>query len=238
MSESSPAVAPAPAAPPAKGGNWLWPALRLGLVIASAFVAWVVADNWNRWTGAARYMRTEDAYMTGDLTPLSAKVSGYVARVAVRDYQAVRQGDLLVEIEPSDYRAQLAQAEANLLAAQANLANIANQRAVQQALVRQAQATIQATSADLQRYTLEAQRQRELIRDRLAGTPQLVEQADANEKRTEAQLALNSAQLEQQKALLAAVDIQERQLQAQVHAAEAQRELARNNLGYTRITAP
>ena len=238
MSDPGPALAPAPAAPPAGGGPWLWPALRLGLVIGSAFVAWVVADYWDRWTGAARFMRTDDAYMAGDLTPLAAKVSGYVARVAVTDYQTVRQGDLLVEIEPSDYRAQLAQAEANVLAAQASLANIANQRAVQQALVRQAQATIQATSADLQRYTLEAQRQRELVRDRLAGTPQLVEQADANQKRTEAQLALNGAQLEQQEALLAAIGIQERQLQAQVRAAEAQLELARNNLGYTRILAP
>ena len=238
MSDPSPALAPAPAAPPAGGGHWLWPALRLGLVIGSALTAWAVADNWDRWTGAARFMRTDDAYMAGDLTPLAAKVSGYVARVAVTDYQTVRQGDLLVEIEPSDYRAQLAQAEANVLAAEANLTNIANQRAVQQALVRQAQATIQATSADLQRYTLEAQRQRELVRDRLAGTPQLVEQADANQKRTEAQLALNNAQLEQQKALLAAIDTQERQLQAQVRAAEAQLELARNNLGYTRILAP
>ena len=68
---------------------------------------------------------------------------------------------------------------------------------MQRVLVRQAQATIQGMAADLQRYTLEAQRQRELIRDRLAGTPQLVEQADANQKRTEAQLALNNAQLDQ-----------------------------------------
>jgi membrane fusion protein (multidrug efflux system) len=228
----------ASAAVPLGAKPWIWQALRLGLVIAAALIAWVVADNWNRWTGATRYMRTDDAYISGDLTPLSAKISGYVARVAATDYQTVRQGDLLVEIEPSDYRAQLTQAEANRLAAQANLANIANQRAVQQALVRQAQATIQATSADLLRYTLEAQRQRDLIRDRLAGTPQMVEQADANQKRTEAQLALNNAQLDQQKALLAAIDTQEQLLQAQLRSAEAQLELARNNLGYTRIIAP
>ena len=80
-------------------------------------MAWVVAENWNRWTGAARYMRTDNAYMTGGLTPLSAEVSGYVAWVAVADYQTVRRGDLLFEIEPSDYRAQVAQAEASLLAA-------------------------------------------------------------------------------------------------------------------------
>jgi membrane fusion protein (multidrug efflux system) len=212
--------------------------LRIMLVIAAGFIAWFVAQNWDRWTGAVRYARTDDAYMTGDLTPLSAKVSGYVEKVTVNDFQIVHKGDLLVEIEPSDYRAQLAQAQANLAGAQAVLANLDNQKAIQRALVRQADATIDATAADLLRYHLEAQRQHELIHDRLAGTPQAVEQSDDNEKRTAAQLVLNNAQLDQQRALLASLDVQQKQLEAQVRAAEAQVLLANNNLGYTRITAP
>ena len=112
------------------------------------------------------------------------------------------------------------------------------QKDVQRALIRQADATIQATQADLLRYSLEAQRQRELLRTRIAGTEQTVEQADANQKRTAAQLQLNIAQLDQQKALLASLDVQENQLQAQVRAAEAQVTLARNNANYTRILSP
>jgi membrane fusion protein (multidrug efflux system) len=65
-----------------------------------------------------------------------------------------------------------------------------------------------------------------------------VEQAEDNETRTRAQLALNAAQLDQQKALLASLDVQEQQLTAQVRAAEAQVTLAQNNLGYTRILSP
>jgi membrane fusion protein (multidrug efflux system) len=172
------------------------------------------------------------------VTPLAAKVSGYVAAVAVNDYQIVHKGDLVVEIEASDYRDQLQQAGASLVAAQATLANIANQKDVQRSLVRQAEATIQATVADLQRYGLEAKRQRDLLQTRLAGTRQLVEQADANEKRTTAQLSLNNAQLDQQKALLASLDVQEKQLEAQTRVAEAQAALARNNLDYTRILSP
>src|SRR4029077_20258058 len=102
-----------------------------------------------------RHEATEDAYIVGDVTPLAAKVSGYVATVAVTDYQTVHKGDLIVEIEASDYRAQLAQAEASLAAAQATLANLANQKDVQRALILQAEATIQATQADLLRYDLE-----------------------------------------------------------------------------------
>lgn len=219
----------APAAPPSRAA-WVWPLLRVALVVGAGFLAWFIADNWNRWTGAVRYARTDDAYMTGDLTPLATKVSGYVAKVAVGDYQVVHRGDLLVEIEPSDYQAQLEQANANLAAARATLANIENQKTIQRALIRQAEANVQATAADVQRYHLEAQRQRALIRDRLAGTQQAVEQGDANERRSAAQLMLNNAQVDQQRAVLDSLDIQKDQLQAQVRAAEAQRQLAQNNL--------
>jgi membrane fusion protein, multidrug efflux system len=233
----TPPPAPSPA-PLHHRFAWVPPALRVLGVIGAGVLAWYVAGHWNRWTGAARYEYTDDANTAGDVTPLSAKVSGYVADVAVADYQLVQKGQLIVEIDPKDYRAQLLQAEANLAAAQATLANLANQKDVQRALIRQAQATIDATQADVVRYDLEAHRQRELLRTRIAGTEQTVEQADANEKRTQAQLALNNAQLDQQKALLASLDIQENQLQAQVRAAEAQVTLAQNNMDYTRIVSP
>jgi membrane fusion protein, multidrug efflux system len=236
--ETTGAESPRVQAPPPPRFGWLFPALRVLLVVAAGFLAWYVAGQWNRWTGSARYESTDDAYTAGDVTPLSAKVSGYVADVAVADYQAVHKGDLIVEIDASDYRAQLLQAEANLAAAQANLANLANQKDVQRALVRQAEATIQATMADHLRFDLEAKRQRELLHTGIAGTLQAVEQADANERRTDAQLELNKAQLDQQKAILASLDVQGNQLQAQVRAAEAQLTLASNNVDYTRIVSP
>src|SRR3984957_1445476 len=217
---------------------WLFPTLRVIFVVVAGYLAWYIAGHWNRWTGSARYEATDDAYMVGDVTPLAAKVSGYIASVPVSDYQTVHKGDLIVEIDAIDYRAQLAQAEANLAAANATLTNLANQKDVQRALIRQADATIQATTADLQRYALEAARQRDLLQTRIAGTQQLVEQADDNEKRTAAQLLLNRAQLDQQKALLASLDVQEQQLTAQVRGPEAQVTLALNNVSYTRIVSP
>lgn len=221
-----------------RAAAWALPVLRVFLVAGAAFLVWYVAGHWNCWTGAARYELTDDAYTFGDLTPLSAKVSGYVETVAVNDFQSVHRGDLILQIEPSDYRAALEQAGAGLASAQAVLANLANQKDIQRALIRQAEATIQLTSADLERYTLEANRQRELVLTKFAGTQQLLEQAEDNEKRTAAQLQFNSAQLDQQKSLLASLDVQEKQLAAQVKGAEAQVQLARNNLDYTKIVAP
>ena len=213
--------------------------LRVLLVVAAGFLAWYVAGHWNRWTGAValridrrRLHRRRRHPAFGESVRLCRRPSGSAT------IRLVHKGDLIVEIDASDYRAQLMQAEANLAAAQANLANLANQKDVQRALIRQAEATIQATQADLLRYSLEAKRQRELLQTRIAGTEQTVEQADANEKRTEAQLALNKAQLDQQKALLASLDVQQNQLQAQVRAAEAQVTLAQNNIDYTRIVSP
>src|SRR3954452_21051403 len=230
--------APPPLVTSRASRGWLFPALRVSMVILAGFLVWYVAGHWNRWTGAARYQRTNDAYTAGDVTPLAAKVSGYIANVAVSDYQTVHKGDLIAEIDASDYRAQLLQAAANLAAAQATLTNLANQKDVQRALVRQAEATIVATQADQVRYDLEAKRQRDLLQTRIAGTPQQVEQATANQSRTDAQLQLNEAQLDQQKALLASLDVQENQLTAQARSAAAQLDLARNNLAYTHIVSP
>ena len=121
----------------------------------AAWLIWYTAAHWDRWTGAARFESTDDAFVAGDVTPLSARVSGYITEMPVNDFQTIRKGDLIAVIDPSDYKAQLDLAQANLAAAEATLANLENQRAVQQALVREAQATIDAAEADVLRYQLE-----------------------------------------------------------------------------------
>src|SRR3984957_11167772 len=218
--------------------GWLYPILRIAFLAFVAWLVWYTAGHWDRWTGAARFESTDDAFVAGDVTPLSARVSGNITEMAVNDFQMVRKGDLIAVIDPSDYQAQFDLAQANLAAAQATLANLANQRIVQEALVHQAEATIDATEADVLRYQLEDQRQRNLLKTGIAGTQQLVEQADDNAKKAIAQRRLNDAQLDQQKAALAAIDIQEKQLRAQIQAAEAQVALAADNLRYTRILSP
>ena len=218
--------------------RWLFPLLRIAFLVFVVWLIWYTAGHWDRWTGAARFESTDDAFVAGDVTPLSARVSGNITEMAVNDFQMVRKGDLIAVIDPSDYQAQFDLAQANLAAAQATLANLANQRIVQEALVHQAEATIDATEADVLRYQLEDQRQRNLLKTGIAGTQQLVEQADDNAKKAIAQRRLNDAQLDQQKAALAAIDIQEKQLRAQIQAAEAQVALASDNLRYTRILSP
>ena len=212
--------------------------IRLFILLLVGGLAFVLTHEWNWWVGAAAQQSTDDAYLQADLTPLAAKVPGYVRRVPVHDFQKVKAGDLLVELVDDDYRAQLEQAQANVAAAQAAIENIEQQKLLQSALIKQAEAAILATEADLTRFHLETVRQQTLLARRLAGTPQLTEQAVANEKRAEATLALNRAQLDQQRQQLKVLDSQRMQAQATLNAQQAARDLAQINLGYTRITAP
>src|SRR6202046_3663505 len=234
MTETQPtnsASAQTTATTPAWRSRWLFPLLRIAFLVFVVWLIWYTAGHWDRWTGAARFESTDDAFVAGDVTPLSARVSGYITEMPVNDFQTIRKGDLIAVIDPSDYQAQLDLAQANLAAAEATLANLENQRAVQQALVREAEATIDSTEADVLRYQLEDKRQHDLFKTGIAGTQQLVEQADDNAKKA-------LAQRRQQKAALSAIDIQEKQLRAQIHAAEAQVALAYDNLRYTRILSP
>ncbi len=218
--------------------HWLANSVPLYIVLLTIALIIVVTHEWNRWTSYATLQTTDDAYLQADTTPLAAKVPGYVRRVLVQDYQTVKAGDTLVELVDDDYRAQLAQADAGVAAAQAAIDTIGQQRSLQQTLVQQAQATIEATQADLTRYHLEAVRQKTLLQTKIAGTPQLTEQAVDNEAHAAATLALNHAQLDQQRGQIQVLDSQQKQAQASLAAQRAARDLATINLGYTRITAP
>jgi membrane fusion protein (multidrug efflux system) len=211
--------------------------VRLAILAAAAIIVALFATQWDRWVGLSSRQVTDDAYVRGDVTPLSAKVEGYVRAVDVDDFDRVKAGDPLVEIEDSDYQARVAQAEADLLGAQAAIENLKSRKALQHAQVTEAEEAIAATQADVDRTRLEAARQRELLATTY-GTRQRVEQTDAEEKRFAATLARNRAELEAQRRQMAVLDTQELQLRADAKAKQAALDLAKINLGYTRIAAP
>jgi membrane fusion protein (multidrug efflux system) len=229
---------PAPPGAPRGSFPWLGTGIRLFILLLVGALIVVVAREWDWWVGSAVRQSTDDAYLQADLTPLAAKVPGYVRRVPVQDFQKVKAGELLVEIVDDDYRAELEQAQANVVAARAAIDNIAQQNLLQEDVVKQAEATVAATEADVTRYHLEAVRQQTLLNEGLAGTRQITEQAVDNEKREEATLALNRAKLEQQRQQFNVLESQRKQAHAALNALQAARDLAEINLGYTRITSP
>jgi len=217
---------------------WLAIGFRLFILLLIGALIYFVAREWDWWVSSATDQTTDDAYLQADLTPLAAKVPGYVTRVLVHDYQRVKAGDLLVQIDDRDYRAQLAQAQGSVIGAEAAISTLDQQKVLQGAFIKQAEAMIAASEADVTRYHLETVRQKALLATGIAGTRQVVEQAIDNERRAEATLALNQAQLEQQHQQLNVLNSQEMQARATLETQRAARDLAEINLGYTHITAP
>ena len=211
--------------------------VRLPILLAAGAIVALFATRWDAWIGERSRQTTDDAYVRGDITPLSAQVEGYVRLVAVSDFQLVKAGDLLVEIDDEDYQARLAQAEADVLGAEAAIQNLKARKDLQHAVIAQAESAIAATEADVVRTKLEAARQRALLATTY-GTPQKVEQAVADEKRFEANLERDQADLQGQRRQMAVLDTQESQLRAEAKAKQAVLDLAKIALGYTRIVAP
>ncbi len=83
------------------------------LAIASALVLGAIACAYYAWR-ILPYESTDDAFIEGHVTPIAPQVAGRVIQVLVRDNQFVNAGDVLVQIEPSDYEAKLEQVRAGV----------------------------------------------------------------------------------------------------------------------------
>lgn len=110
ISSPSPPPAAAPAPPPKptqRPASSLWGRLAIPLfavIVALAFVA-LATLRFDEWVGNAVVQTTNDAYVRSDLTRLASRVSGEVLTVGVSDFQRVKAGDLLIQIDPADYQA-------------------------------------------------------------------------------------------------------------------------------------
>ena len=251
--------------PPAPKPAWQKYGTPLLVVLLAAAVVFTITRNWNSWEGGRIEQVTDDAYVRGNLTPLSTKVPGIVRDVKVSDYQQVHKGDLIVELEDDDYKAQVAQASAAVEAGKAAIENNRRQRELQdskidkalagidqaKAQITAAEAGIAAVQADVVRTQDERTRQEGLFQTR-STTQQKLEQAVADEQRFAAQSASRKADLEQAKTMLrsnelsaeaerrtkSVLESQDMQLIADLHAKEAGLTAAKVNLGYTTIEAP
>src|SRR5690349_2854696 len=134
---------------PRRGASWQSYITPILVVILVLTVLITITRNWNAWEGGKVEQRTDDAYVRGDLTPLSTKVSGIVSAVHVADYQQVHKGDLLVELQDDDYRAQLDQANAAVAAARAGIEENLRQRQLQDARIAKALAGIDQAKAQI-----------------------------------------------------------------------------------------
>ncbi|WP_433971506.1 HlyD family secretion protein [Tunturiibacter lichenicola] len=237
------------------------PIVVLGIAVALFLL---IRSPWRDEVGAG-VQKTDDAYVRADQTPLSTRISGTVRRVSANDYQAVKAGQLLVELDDDDYQAIVREAEAALEAAKAEYsgnqdakraadANVAAAEAgiaQAQAVVAAAHAGIAATQANVDQAESEFARQQALLNNK-AATKQQFEQTQAARLSVVAALQGHQADLARAQATAAssqaalagarqqrsALNAKDAGLLAQIAAKKAAITVAQVNLSYTKIFAP
>ena len=90
-----------------------------------AGLAAVAAGSYYAWRYFSAFEDTDDAEVDGHINAISARINGYVLDVPTDDERYVKAGDVLARIDPKDYTVALAQAEADLAAAEAGLRALA-----------------------------------------------------------------------------------------------------------------
>jgi membrane fusion protein (multidrug efflux system) len=221
------------------------------ILLMAVAIVFLIAGNWNAWASEKAEQETDDASTRADLTPLSTKVAGLVASVAVSDYQSVKAGALLVRLRDDDFSAQVQQAEAGVASGEGALINNQRQKELQDARIveagesiRAAEAQINAadagieaansaianarsgidgTQADVERTKLERRRQEALIATESA-THQKLEQVVADQQRYEATLASRQADVAAAMAQLASRQADLSRAKAQFGSATAELE--------------
>ncbi|MFP1738693.1 HlyD family secretion protein [Lonsdalea quercina] len=195
------------------------------------------------WLTSRNVETTDDAFTDSDAVTIAPKASGYVTQLHVKDNQRVKQGDLLVVIDPRDNTAQRDQAQAQLGLAMAQLHQA--QAALDLAKVQypaqkdQALATLAKAQANYVNAQEDDKRQRGV--DPRATSQRNIDAAGAQLRSARAELESAKAQVE----VASQVALQIRQQatnvearQRQVEQAQAQLNTANLNLSYTEVRAP
>jgi membrane fusion protein (multidrug efflux system) len=169
------------------------PSKRTKLFAGLAAVVLAVAAGYGAWYAlvGSRHVETDNAYVNADIAQVTPLVAGAVQRVEVHDTQPVRQGQVLVVLDDSDARINLAAAEAELARAQRRVRgylatdrNLTAQIAARRAEQDRAVASLASAKADFERARIDFER-----RKALAGTG-----AVSGDELTRAQNALLTAQ--------------------------------------------
>ena len=207
--------------------------------VAITGVAVVVAVVMARWMWHA-YMSTpwtRDGVVRASIIVVAPQVSGLLVDLPLTDNQFVKKGDLLIRIDPTDYRIALDSAEAALHQAQAGLDEVTAQEAVQRAQVAVNEAQVDQQQAALVFARQQADRYTTLL-ERQVGTAQAAQQYSSQLEQAQATVASAQATLAEARQRLASYKSQREAAEASIATAQARLEQAKTNLGRTEIRSP
>lgn len=190
------------------------------------------------WYGYGQYFQsTDNAYLQGDITTISPKVGGYIAKTFVEDNQVVKAGDLLATIDSRDFVAEKEKAEANVLVSAASIKNLVAERKLQDIRIRQAASEIESAKAEYERTQQQVKRTKALIKKNYSSQDEL----DNNVSHLKVALAnvdAAKANYQASKEQINVIESEIAQAEAALNQAKTALKQTELNLSYTNIYAP
>jgi len=194
--------------------------ISLVAIIAAPLLAWLV------YLDAAANPRTEDAQVRANVVGIAPQVSGAIRELHVVDNQAVRKGDLLMELDDRPYQAEMERAKADLQLTDLEIKADQDQ-------IRAAEATLRDREAKAAYAKSYYDRVSQLL-DKRYVTPDKVELARSDSESAAALVKVAAAELGKAQSLLGEADgINTRQA-----AAKAAYRDAEIKLSYCKVYAP
>jgi membrane fusion protein (multidrug efflux system) len=200
------------------------------LLIALAFFA--------QWYLKGRYYETTDnAYVQGEITRVSSQLGARVSEVLVQDNQHVDKGQLLVRLEPDDFRLSIDRAQATLATREAERVQAQSKLTQQSSLIAASDAQVQANQATLGRTQIDLARLQKLRTPGFVSEEQVTTMtADSNVARSQVTKAQADAQSQRQQ--VNALNAEIKRLDAQIATARADLAQAQINMQRTEIHSP
>jgi membrane fusion protein (multidrug efflux system) len=218
----------------ARWGQYRRVALALGVAVASVFG---IGAAYVRAPTMIAFVKTDNAYVKGDVTFVSSKVSGYVTKVLTENDRSVETGQPLVQIDPTDYSAAVADAEAMVAQQQAAVSQIEAQQRLQGAQIRTAQAGEIAADATFGKTRADYVRTNALIAQG-AVSLQLLEATRAENIRARSSVSQSRAQVDLARTQLEVLSANHQAASAQLKGAQARLLRAKADLVRTVVLSP
>ncbi len=180
---------------------------------------------------------TDNTYLKAHMSLISPREAGYVQSVHFENNQKVRAGDLLVVIDDADFKAKVAEGEAQIQVEKAQIQSLESDKRVQKSRIQAQEAEIVAAEAGLERAAKDLKRFGNLATDG-AVSSQTRDAADAAFKQARAQRDKFHSAREEAQSQLTALEARIGEARARIKAIDATLETARLALAHTRVVAP
>ncbi|MBZ5610102.1 MAG: HlyD family secretion protein [Acidobacteriia bacterium] len=183
-------------------------------IVLMLILAALAAGSYAAWEHFSAYESTDDAEIDGHINAISARINGYVSDVPVQDEQYLKAGDVLVRIDPKDYEVALANAQADLAAAEAALQSSRTDVPITSATTNSQLTTARSGRVDADAALLGAQRQ-------LSAAEARIETAQAQVREAQATYMKDTDDVARYKLLVTKDEIPKQQYDTAVSTADA-----------------